>query len=94
MTNSDTLHWWLRSVSGAALGLTFAFAVAGLFAWYGPGGIQAPVKNQASMWLVSAVWLPVLAASFVSKSGWKVLTVLTALNVLAFGAFAILRGWL
>ena len=39
-------HWWRKSLIGFFMGLTFTYALIGIFAWYGPGGIDAETKVQ------------------------------------------------
>ncbi len=84
-------HWWTKSLAGAVLGLTLAFAVVGIFAWYGPGGIQAPNKVQFNMWMISPVWLLILSFSFLFRTGMRAVLVLGAVNLIAWATFLLLR---
>ena len=84
-------HWWTKSLACAVLGLTFAFAVVGIFAWYGPGGIQSPNKVQFNMWMISPVWLLILSFSFLFRTGMRAVLVLGAANLIAWATFLLLR---
>ncbi|WP_428718235.1 hypothetical protein [Undibacterium curvum] len=53
--------WWSKTLAGAVLALTLAFAVCGLFAWWGPGGISAPNKVQFVMWMITPLWLVIFS---------------------------------
>lgn len=61
--------WWLKISAGAIAGLAIAFGCVGLFAWFGPGGLDAPVKGQFNMWMVAPIWLPLFAGVFLFKTG-------------------------
>ncbi|OUR82379.1 hypothetical protein A9Q75_06615 [Colwellia psychrerythraea] len=86
-------HWWLKTLAGIVLGLTLAYAIVAIFAWYGPGGINAPVKVQFNMWLITPIWLLVLSLSYLFKTGIKAITYLGAANVALYALFFFLR-WL
>jgi len=86
-------HWWLKTLAGTVLGLTLAYAIVAIFAWYGPGGINAPVKVQFNMWLITPIWLLVLSLTYLFKTGIKAITYLGAANVALYSLFFFLR-WL
>ncbi len=86
-------HWWLKTLAGSILGLTLAYACVGIFAWYGYGGINAPVKVQFNMWMVSPIWLLVLAFSYLFKTGLHAIVYLTLAKVVVCNVFFLLR-WL
>ncbi|MFS1702994.1 hypothetical protein [Alteromonas sp. AMM-1] len=84
-------HWFTKSVAATLLGLLFSFALIGLFAWYGPGGIQSPNKVQFNMWMISPVWLLILSFSFLFRTGWRAVLMLGAANLVAWAVFLLLR---
>ena len=86
-------HWWSKSFAGFILGLTLAYAIVALFAWYGPGGIDAPVKVQFNMWLISPIWLLILSFTYLFKTGKKAFFYLGSANILLYSIFLFLR-WL
>jgi hypothetical protein len=86
-------HWWSKIIAGTVLGLTLSFVIVAIFAWYGPGGIDAPVKVQFNMWLITPIWLVVLSLTFLFKTGIKAVIYLGSLNVFFYGIFFFLR-WL
>ena len=61
--------WWCRSLAGAVLGATLALALSGLFAWWGPGGVDARDKMQFVMWLIAPLWMTALACVYFVRSG-------------------------
>ncbi|GAA0823173.1 hypothetical protein GCM10009111_32440 [Colwellia asteriadis] len=86
-------HWWLKTFAGLLFGLTLAYALVGMFAWYGLGGIDAPVKVQFNMWMLSPIWLTVLTLTYLFKTGLKAFIYLGLANIVAYSVFFIL-GWL
>lgn len=77
--------WWAKTFAGGVLGLSLAFALAGLFAWHGPGGITAPNKAQAVMWSVAWLWMPVFSLVYLFRTGAQAMLCLAAANVVAYG---------
>lgn len=84
--------WWSKSIACCLLGLTLSFAIMGLFAWYGPGGIGAVNKDQFTMWMVPFIWLIIVAFGFLFKSGRSASLWLGAANLACWGLFALLRS--
>lgn len=88
--------WWSKTLAGALLGFTLALALAGLFAWVGPGGIGAPQKNQFVMWLIAPLWMAIFSLVYLLRSGARALLWLGGANLLAyallFAARALLEG--
>ncbi|QQX79413.1 hypothetical protein JK628_18060 [Shewanella sp. KX20019] len=86
-------HWWGKSLTASFLGLTLAFGLVAIFAWFGPGGIDAAMKVQLNMWLISLIWLPTLALSFLFKTAASAFFYLSLANL---GVAAIWLGlwWL
>ncbi|MCL1146290.1 hypothetical protein AB4298_01445 [Shewanella sp. 10N.261.52.F9] len=86
-------HWWRKSFIALFLGLSFAYGSVALFAWFGPGGIDAPVKVQFNMWMISLIWLPILAGVFLFRSAKSAFITLLGANALVYSIFAFL-WWL
>ena len=84
--------WWRKTLAGAVLGWTLAFALAGIFAWVGPGGIAAPQKSQFVMWMIVPLWLPVFGFVYLFSSGRSALLWLGGANLLAYAMLMAVRG--
>ena len=54
-------HWWRKSLIGFFMGLSFTYA---LVAWFGPGGIDGPMKLQFNMWIISPISLSIMCFIF------------------------------
>lgn len=78
------LDWWTKSLAGLILGFTLALGLVGLFAWFGPGGIDADTKVQFNMWLITPIWLLILSFSFMFKTGLRAIGYLGLFNVLTY----------
>ena len=78
--------WFGKATAGLVLGFGLALAVSGLFAWFGPGGLLGGTgKTQLNMWLMSPVWVAVLAFCFLFPSGRSAWCWLGLANLAAFG---------
>ena len=86
-------HWWLKTSAGLILGLTLSYALIGIFAWYGPGGIDAAVKVQFNMWMISPIWLTILTFSYLFKTGLKAIIYLGSANIISYAIFFFLRWY-
>lgn len=84
--------WLSKTLAGLILGLAIAFVCMGFYAWYGPGDIHAANKSQFVMWLVSPLWLMILAAVYLFPSGKQAWTVLFVVTVLLYCGFFLLRS--
>ncbi|QCO05664.1 hypothetical protein [Azospirillum argentinense] len=84
--------WWSKSVAGVVLGFSLAIAMAGLFAWIGPGGPAAVNKLQFIMWLVVPIWLGVASVCFLFRSGRQAWMWLGCANILAHTALLAARS--
>ncbi len=84
--------WWRKTFAGAVLGATLAFALAGLFAWVGPGGIAAPEKSQFVMWSIAPVWMTVFGFVWLFRTGTHALLWLGGANLLAWSLLFFVRG--
>lgn len=84
--------WWLKTFAGAVLGFTLAFALCGLFAWLGPGGISAPHKVQLVMWIIAPLWLLLFSASYFFRTGVQAVLYLLLGNLAAYLGLFSLNG--
>lgn len=84
--------WWSKTFAGAFLGGTLALALAGLFAWIGPGGIAAPEKAQFVMWMMAPVWMAVFSTVYLFRTGLRAMLWLGGANVAAYGLLFYVRG--
>lgn len=76
--------WWLKTLAGLILGFTLALGLVGLFAWFGPGGIDADTKVQFNMWMIPPIWLLILSFSFLFKNGLRAIGYLSLFNILIY----------
>lgn len=83
--------WGLKSSAGAVLGFSLALACSGLFAWWGPGGIDAENKVQFNMWLIPIIWMPVFSVTYLFRTGWQAIGWLAGFNLLAYGLLLVAR---
>ena len=84
--------WWSKTFAGAFLGGTLALALAGLFAWIGPGGIDAPEKVQFVMWMMAPVWMAVFSTVYLFRTGLRAILWLGGANLAAYGLLFYVRG--
>jgi len=85
-------HWWGKTLVGAILGLLLAYAIIGLFAWYGPGGIDAPTKVQFNMWLITPLWLTIFSLVYLFKTSGDALRYLGGANLLCYAILILMRS--
>lgn len=85
--------WWSKSIAGGVLGILIAFALVGLFAWVGPGGINATDKVQFNMWIITPVWLTIFSLTYFFYSGWQAWKWLGSI-ALALSGCLMLTRWL
>ncbi len=84
--------WWTKTLAGLVFGFGLGIALAGLFAWVGPGGIGAPQKTQFVMWLIAPVWMTVFGTVYLFPSGARALLWLGAANLVVFAALFAVRA--
>lgn len=76
--------WWLKTFAGLILGFSLALGLVGLFAWFGPGGIDADAKVQFNMWMIAPLWLLIFSFNFLFKTGWRSVGTLGLFNILVY----------
>ncbi|SFF51664.1 hypothetical protein SAMN05518865_101114 [Duganella sp. CF458] len=84
--------WWSKTFAGAVLGGALALALAGLFAWAGPGGIGAGEKAQVVMWSIAPLWMTVFALVYLFRTGLRAGLWLGGANVLAYSLLFYVRS--
>ena len=84
-------QWLQKSLVGFFLGLTLAYVIIAIFAWYGPGGIDADVKVQFNMWILSPIWLSIIAFTYLFKTAGNAFKSLMFLNAFFLSLFFILK---
>lgn len=85
-------QWWGKTLIGVVLGLTAAYGLIATFAWFGPGGIDAKDKVQFNMWMISPIWLFILAFVYLFKTTKTAFFYLFSANILIFGLYFIIKG--
>lgn len=87
-------HWLGKTSAGLILGFGLALSLSGLFAWWGPGGIDGGSgKLQFNMWLMSPVWVLVLGLVYLFRDSLRAWLWLGAANALAFAVLYAARSW-
>ena len=84
-------HWLSKTLAGVICGLLLAYGMVALFAWFGPGGIDAPIKVQMNMWLIVPVWLVVLSTVYLFRTGLQAWLYLLAANAATYAFFFLFR---
>lgn len=78
-------HWLGKASAGLVLGFGLALSLSGLFAWWGPGGIDGGSgKFQFNMWLMSPLWVLVLGFVFLFRDSLRAWLWLGMANVVSF----------
>ena len=68
--------WTSKTLAGLFAGFFIALGLAGIFAWAGPGGLDAANKVQFNMWLITPLWMLIWSLVYLFRSGlhaWAVL---------------------
>lgn len=83
--------WWSKTLAGVILGFTLALALTGIFAWVGPGGIDAPQKVQVVMWMIAPLWMILCSTSYFFRTGLSAWLWLLLANLIAYTLLFIVR---
>lgn len=86
-------HWISKSLAGLCLGFLLALALSSLFAWLGPGGIEAANKVQFNMWLMAPLWMVFFVTVYWFRTGLRAWLWMGSATILAFLMLALVR-WL
>ena len=84
--------WWSKTLAGLLLGFTLAIAVSGIFV-LANRAMAFSIRGQLAMWMVAPVWLLTLSCVYFFQSGKRAWLWLIGANALAFGVFALMRGF-
>jgi len=84
--------WVLKTITGSVLGFTLALSLSGIFAWCGPGGIDAEDKSQFVMWIIAPLWMSLLGSVFWFRTGLRALLWLGGANGIAYLALILAKG--
>ena len=84
--------WWRKTFAGGVLGLALAYGLVGIFAWAGPGGINAGDKVQFNMWMVALIWLTVFSLTYLFRTGNRALLFLGGAAAAAHLLLVLVRG--
>ncbi len=87
MAASTRTDWWGKASAGVILGFGLALSLVGLYAYLGPGGIDAPGGRYSLMrYLEAFVWTAVFSFCFLFRSGRSAWAWLGAANLIALAA--------
>ncbi|WMN58550.1 hypothetical protein NI389_09780 [Pseudoalteromonas xiamenensis] len=84
--------WLSKTLAGMLLGLALAYVCIALFAWYGPGGIDAQDKVQFNMWMIAPLWFSIFSATYVFRTGKRAWLLLGIPTLALYGVFFLLRS--
>lgn len=79
-------------MAGFIGGYALAVVLVGLFAWFGPGGIQAADKVQFNMWMITPLWLLFFSLTYLFRTGNRALLFMLLANVIGWSVFLMLRS--
>lgn len=85
-------QWWGKTLIGLILGLAIAYGFVAIFAWFGPGGIDAKDKVQFNMWIISPIWLLILSLVYLFKTTKTAFLYLFSANVAIYSLYFLLKG--
>jgi len=89
--NTLSRDWLSKTLAGVAGGFGLGIAASGLLACLTPGALDVQNKFQVAMWLVPPVWIGVMSASFMFRSGVRAWAWLGGANVAGFAMLALAR---
>ena len=92
--NTLSRDWLWKTLAGAIGGFGLAIAASGLLACLTPGALDEQNKFQVAMWLVPPVWIGVMSASFMFRTGLRAWVSLGGANALGFVMLALARHFL
>ena len=84
-------NWLSKTLAGVIGGFGLGIAASGLLACLTPGALDVQNKFQVAMWLVPPVWIGVMSASFMFRSGLRAWAWLGGANIAGFAMLAFAR---
>ncbi|MPW44229.1 hypothetical protein [Acinetobacter guerrae] len=76
--------WWIKSFTGAVLGLSLSIALGNLIVVLGQPFIAMDVLAQIGMWSIAWLWMSILFASFFIKTGKLAFIIFLFANFIAY----------
>jgi hypothetical protein len=92
--NTLSRDWLSKTLAGVAGGFGLGIAASGLLACLTPGALDVQNKFQVAMWLVPPVWIGVMSASFMFRTGLRAWVWLGGANLAGFAMLALARLFL
>ena len=89
--NTLSRDWLSKTLVGVIGGFGLAIAASGLLACLTPGALDVQNKFQVAMWLVPPVWIGVMSASFMFRTGLRAWVWLGGANLIGFAMLALAR---
>lgn len=89
--NTLSRDWFWKTLAGVIGGFGLAIVASGLLARLTPGALDQPNKFQVAMWLVPPVWIGVMSACFMFRTGLRAWVWLGGANALGFAMLALAR---
>lgn len=83
--------WLSKTLAGAAGGFGLGIAASGLLACLTPGPLDVQNKFQVAMWLVPPVWIGVMSATYLFRTGRRAWIGLGIANASGFAMLALAR---
>jgi hypothetical protein len=89
--NTLSRDWLSKTLAGVIGGFGLAIVGSGLLACPTPGALDEQNKFQVAMCLVPPVWIGVMSASFMFRTGLRAWVWLGGANALGFAMLALAR---
>ncbi|MBS1093712.1 hypothetical protein [Gluconobacter wancherniae] len=86
-------NWFSKALAGSVFGLGLTFAIAGIIGLLiHSDAMPMSASGQLLMWLIPTLWIAILGACFMFRSGLRAWAVLGALNIVLWGVFFTMRA--
>jgi hypothetical protein len=89
--SAPSRDWLSKTLAGVTGGFGLGIAASGLLVFLTPGAPDVQNKFQVAMWLVPPVWIGVMSASFMFRSGLRAWAWLGGANIAGFAMLALAR---
>lgn len=84
--------WWLKSILGTGLSLLLAVGLANLMIVLFKPFMALDVLAQIGMWSIAILFLILLFGCFYFKTGWRMVVVISVINLFSYTLIFTLRG--
>jgi hypothetical protein len=81
--------WLSKTLAGGAGGFGLGIAASGLLVCLTPGSLDVQNKFQVAMWLVPPVWIAVMSATYLFRTGSRAWAGLGSANAFGFAMLAL-----